>query len=669
MKDHYRMVSWWLRKDDLPWPNRNSAEKFRRRAACMAREGVNAAIVFGAHFRWDFMPVTGQLHELIAFVADELHQYGIVLFDHHSSVLSCNYNPDPRRFNARKTYSNHRQMLISPPDGFLPREMLDEWKMKDAGGRNVFYPQYAAQSFCMNNPDFREAYYAYLKRLVADTAIDGLMSDDAIFPLSGCFCPFCCARFRREYGLEYPPAGDFSFWRNRDNPDYRAMIRMRLDSVRDYFRGVTASLPRNFPLMSCCASSIHPALLERGLTYGAFIEAGANTVMLEMCGNTPDAGGALFRKELPSQLLHLAMAEDSGLPCIGLGYGFSSDAAFMVWAFNKFLNSGTWYSSLVHRLGLSDQDMRRIPDDPEQLDGIFRFEEKHAEWFHAAGAGDVAVLFPCDTVANFGGMEEDCAKDYSALCMYLLEHGFSADVVTDVPDAGSRWKVLLVPSAVCVAEEKYAAMKRWTDAGKTAVVLGPFGFRTASGAPAEKSFASRCDLPVSFPEKGRGSLCDPRNAALPPGECTPEGVFRPYPGFHWFTRRFSSGVPAGFSAILEECCTRLHAEGWASRRYVDPAGRLLVHFIALEYCIALNESLEKRRNAHSPAFRHLKIISHIAPKHGKPLSMTMPEGFSRVELLEPYSRREPRELSMEELRSIPLQPGCPYFLLRFHPAR
>ena len=311
MKDHYRMVSWWLRKDDLPWPNRNSAEKFRRRAACMAREGVNAAIVFGAHFRWDFMPVTGQLHELIAFVADELHQYGIVLFDHHSSVLSCNYNPDPRRFNARKTYSNHRQMLISPPDGFLPREMLDEWKMKDAGGRNVFYPQYAAQSFCMNNPDFREAYYAYLKRLVADTAIDGLMSDDAIFPLSGCFCPFCCARFRREYGLEYPPAGDFSFWRNRDNPDYRAMIRMRLDSVRDYFRGVTASLPRNFPLMSCCASSIHPALLERGLTYGAFIEAGANTVMLEMCGNTPDAGGALFRKELPSQLLHLAMAEKS----------------------------------------------------------------------------------------------------------------------------------------------------------------------------------------------------------------------------------------------------------------------------------------------------------------------------------------------------------------------
>ena len=156
----------------------------------MAREDVSAAIIFGSHFRWDFMPVIGQLHELIAFVAEELHQYRIVLFDHHSSVLSCNYNPDPGRFNARKTYSNHRQMLISPPDGFLPREMLDEWKMKDADGMNVFYPQYAAQSFCMNNPDFREAYYAYLRRLVADTAIDGLMSDDAIFPLSGCFCPF-----------------------------------------------------------------------------------------------------------------------------------------------------------------------------------------------------------------------------------------------------------------------------------------------------------------------------------------------------------------------------------------------------------------------------------------------------------------------------------------------
>ena len=228
--------------------------------------------------------------------------------------------------------------------------------------------------------------------------------------------------------------------------------------------------------------------------------------------------------------------------------------------------------------------------------------------------------------------------------------------------------MLLVPSAVCIAEETYAAMKRWTDAGKTVVVLGPFGFRTASGAPAEKSFASRCGLPVSFPEKGRGSLCDPRNGVLPPGECFPEGVFHPYPGFYWFTRRFSGGVPAGFSETLAGCL-RLHADGWASRRYVDPAGRLLVHFIALEYCIGLDETLEKRRDIHSPAFHNLKIISGIAPKHVKAVSMRMPEGFSRVELLEPYSRREPREISAQELCSIPVQPGCPYFLLRFHPAR
>ena len=116
-------------------------------------------------------------------------------------------------------------------------------------------------------------------------------------------------------------------------------------------------------------------------------------------------------------------------------------------------------------------------------------------------------------------------------------------------------------------------------------------------------------------------------------------------------------------------CLRLHADGWASRRYVDPAGRLLVHFIALEYCISLDETLEKRRDAHSPAFHNLKIIFGIAPKHVKAVSMTMPEAFARVELLESYSRREPREISVQELRSISVQPGAPYFLLRFHPAR
>ncbi|MDD4099049.1 MAG: hypothetical protein PHC30_09780 [Lentisphaeria bacterium] len=36
----YRMVSWWLRKDALPWPNQALQEQFRRRADRLAAAGA-----------------------------------------------------------------------------------------------------------------------------------------------------------------------------------------------------------------------------------------------------------------------------------------------------------------------------------------------------------------------------------------------------------------------------------------------------------------------------------------------------------------------------------------------------------------------------------------------------------------------------------------------------
>ena len=95
----YRMVSWWLRKDALPWPNKGLQDQFRRRADRLAAAGADSAIIFGAHFRWDFCRVWEPLHELIRFVADELHARDMILFDHHSSVHLL-LQPRPGAFRA-----------------------------------------------------------------------------------------------------------------------------------------------------------------------------------------------------------------------------------------------------------------------------------------------------------------------------------------------------------------------------------------------------------------------------------------------------------------------------------------------------------------------------------------------------------------------------------------
>ena len=51
-----------------------------------------------------------------------------------------------------------------------------------SGQRSEIYNErWCCEQFCMNNPDFRRAYQAYVRRLIDETGIDDLMSDDAIY--------------------------------------------------------------------------------------------------------------------------------------------------------------------------------------------------------------------------------------------------------------------------------------------------------------------------------------------------------------------------------------------------------------------------------------------------------------------------------------------------------
>ena len=68
-RPRYRAVSWWLTFDDLAWPNSDLHDAIRRRADRCAASGVNCCIVFGAPFRWDFLPLWSRLHDLLRTVA------------------------------------------------------------------------------------------------------------------------------------------------------------------------------------------------------------------------------------------------------------------------------------------------------------------------------------------------------------------------------------------------------------------------------------------------------------------------------------------------------------------------------------------------------------------------------------------------------------------------
>ena len=220
-------------------------------------------------------------------------------------------------------------------------------------------------------------------------------------------------------------------------------------------------------------------------------------MMLEMCGNTPAMNGTLMVSDGETGSLVGTPAN----ACRALAQAaLFEDAARTVWAFNKFLGTGMWFSSLVHRLGLPDEDMAAMPDDSELLAETFQAEKRFSEWFEGESAAEVAIFFSTSTLQFYGGNQSDFAADYVGLCQHLFGNGYDADVVLKMPSSeSSPYSVLVLPSAVCLSEDEKAGLLAWVRSGRIALALGPLGFCDERGQRRQQSLAAELGVSVTCP--------------------------------------------------------------------------------------------------------------------------------------------------------------------------
>jgi hypothetical protein len=480
MNERYRAISWWLTWDDMMWPDQAIVDKIRRRADQAAESSVNCAMIFGMHFRWDHMPLWDRLHDLLAYTVEELHDRKIAVFDHHSSVLV--HRPRTREDAWDISLRNRHHVPFYPSietaaTWTFEGHPINEWRMIDVEtGQAAYLPTYTAEQFCMNNPNFRYAYQTYVRKLIRETGIDGLMSDDNIHygGWRTCACRWCKERFLKDYGHELPAVSDGSFWGNRESEAFKDWIDMRFQDSGRFLGCVQEVLPEGFPLLSCCSTSDYAAAPSSGLTYQEYIKY-CNIVMLEMCGNTPNLKGT-WHEQMASQMLHLSIARDNASPCLGLGYGFFPDTGFFVWALNKFLGADTWFSTLPARLAGPPDEIARLADDPELVAEGFGWEKAYPYLFTAQPDTDLAVFFSRSTRDYYGQTHQDYTLDYHLTCSALVEASIDFEVVTTIPKAG-EYPVLVLSSAICLSEEEIACLETYLRAGGVVIALGPTGVR------------------------------------------------------------------------------------------------------------------------------------------------------------------------------------------------
>ncbi len=482
-----RIVSWWIKLPDLNWPNHDGLDKIKRRAEAIAASGATTAMIFGAHFRWDFLPYFTLLHDYLATVAEELHSRGVELYDHHSVNLIHRYDT---------TEEMRHVMLHSGPHlPFSPSreaaacweykgKRLNDWRMIDVKTREVLYfPQYAGEGFCYRNPDFIAAYRDYLKGLIADTGIDGLSADDPVHFMhyNSCACPHCRAALKARTGIDLPPAEDRSFWGNWENPAWRAWIDLRFASAVEFFDALRPVLPKDFRLTTCGHNSAAANANGCAADARGFLAGGCNYTNLEMSGNMPP-----YKKDpvttnisISSRIInanhHQACAREQGGRCFSTGFGFTEATANIVWAVNKLMGADCWFSCLKDRLGLPDRVLDTLPDEPRIIARAFRFEKEHPQLFAGEQVGQVGVYFSYETRKHtcFGNLDKGYYKDYSATLKLLLENGISPHTVFDFPQNAAEYPLILLPSAAAMTRAEQEALGRYLSAGGRVVACGP----------------------------------------------------------------------------------------------------------------------------------------------------------------------------------------------------
>lgn len=678
MMKRRRHSFWFIRWDDLNWPNRDSMERIKTKAEKFAKANITTAMIYGCHFRWDYMPYFTILQDYLATVASELAKYGIELIDHHSVSLVHRYDTVEEmrhvmvHSNVHIPFSPSREMAKTWE---YQGKRLNDWRMIDVrDGKPLRLPQYAAEGFCHRNPEFMEAYQDYAVKLVRDTGIKGLMADDTTYftGYSSCGCRYCRQALKDKTGVDLPPVDDQGFWGNWENPAWRAWIDLRFDAGALFHRELRKKLPEDFMLMSCCSESDNVHSLECGSDARKYLE-GTNYINLEMVGNVPPYKNDPYTvnqplaKKLISASHHQAAAKEKGVRCYGIGYGFSEATANIVWAANKVLDSDCHFSALKARLGLPESILDTLPDAEDIIGRAYTFEAEHPELFDAEHFAEVGVYFSYETRNHtlFGNLTNGYHADYSGTLKALFRAGVGAHTLFSMPKDTTEYPIVILPSPASMTEGEIRDLDNYVARGGRVLICGPSAYPgseghwtlpTRPGVKPEEFFRTSDGIRMfSAPWVGNIKLS-------PSGE--PNGWAEIKTGIYYNPHRVSDGE---LTDSLLDLCHRYgkkapvkveKSEGYFINTFTSKDGAL-VHLLAEDYDTDIDHKLDEMRFHRS----RVNFINKVEPI-GVSREVTL--GTDAIPVVYTPFNDEPSRVEISNGKCVLTLPvSCPYAILKF----
>ncbi len=513
-----RIASWWLTKNDFYWPDYEVEEEIVRRAAEYGSAGVNTVVIFGLHFRWDYVPYFGRLHLLFQRIVKECHKHGIRVCDHYSDTLTHRPQTEEDRWFIRERLNHH--VAIYPDcdyDYTYAGSARNSWRQVDARtGEPAYYIWYRCNMFCPNNPDYQRASAAYALSQFEAAGIDGMMNDDLEFlpdPYHSCACEHCRKRFREECGRDLPPADNQEFWGNRRNPAFRDWLAMRCRSTGDHYVRLRKALGPQRPLFGCCSSMDGQWSSDLACVHDEF-SRGLNVVSMEMMPRNPviewgplfarqsiyqavAAAGDFLRGETPS-IMEVTRPD----PFIGLTYNRAPEQSFMSWAMVSAWGARSW--TCKDTASDNPKTARAVYDDRSHLARTVGWQAKHESLYaDAARVADVAIAFSPAT-RTLCSPEEADGHRRQLICWgrLMVENGILSETLLAQglrgAEAGrllaAKRALLILPRVAALADAEFEGISSYLDAGGNVIVSGELGCYTESGADKTPPFLEKLAL-------------------------------------------------------------------------------------------------------------------------------------------------------------------------------
>ena len=495
-----RSASWWCTLEDLLWSQKKVVDKIKYRAEAFANAGIDTAINFGFHIRFDFSNYFGQLHGYYANVCEELHKHNIRFMDHYS----CNHVERPRgeeEFRKLHKGQRHHLLLFHDPiasefaqyEGHFFKDIC-EVDLRD--GSRGYARQYQMEVFCHNNPGFLDMHRKYLQRLMKEVPFDGIEVDDMCdyAGLTTCGCTYCRERFKRDYGHEIPPFGEKFFWGdttksmllwgNYENPVFRDWIKMKIDSVADHVKMVKETIG-NKPLMTCC-SSTGPIILNSVALNLERMAPHLDMFMLENVGLNINSADWIKMDAEALQQKDIALKRGNS-PAMALSYTVYEKGGYLGWSLSRFWGVSNWSSTLHGRLEEDPADAMEIED----IIGPFnKWEAKNSNLNYIEGLDYTEVRLVSSSLCRDNGWrgidgaeQWDRVKSWSST-LINKNTGYRFVRSGELSDSIALCKEktpLILDSLGCVSDSQFNAIKTYLSDGGIAWLNLPFGTHDEMG--------------------------------------------------------------------------------------------------------------------------------------------------------------------------------------------